>query len=214
MVWPGPSSRASRMAPAMLMPVEPPRHRPSSCDQVEDDRQRFLVGDLEGEVRREAFEIGGDAALPDAFGDRAALGLQLAFGVEAVERRAQRIGERDLDVRVLRLQADARRRPACRRCRPPRRSRRPCRPVCAPDLLRRGADMAVAVGDIVELVGPDRAVRLALAPAARPAARTPSRSCSGSCRARPEPRSARRRARRSASFFSWLCVSGMTMTVR
>ena len=30
MVWPGPSSRASRIAPAMLMPVEPPRHRPSS----------------------------------------------------------------------------------------------------------------------------------------------------------------------------------------
>jgi len=31
MVWPGPSSLASRMAPAMLMPVEPPRQRPSSC---------------------------------------------------------------------------------------------------------------------------------------------------------------------------------------
>ena len=50
MVWPGPSSRASRIAPAMLMPVEPPRHSPSSCDQVEDDRQRLLVGDLAGEV--------------------------------------------------------------------------------------------------------------------------------------------------------------------
>ena len=29
-----------------------------------------------------------------------------------------------------------------------------------PDLLRRGLDMALAVGDVVELVGPDRAVRL------------------------------------------------------
>ena len=29
-----------------------------------------------------------------------------------------------------------------------------------PDLLRRGLDMALAVGDIVELIGPDRAVRL------------------------------------------------------
>ena len=31
-----------------------------------------------------------------------------------------------------------------------------------PDFRRRGVDMAVAVGDIVELVGPDRAVRLGL----------------------------------------------------
>ena len=60
------------------MPVEPPRHSPSSCDQVEDDRQRFLVGDLVGDVGRETFEIGGDAALADAFGDRAAFGLELA----------------------------------------------------------------------------------------------------------------------------------------
>ena len=29
MVWPGPSCLASRMAPAMLMPVEPPRQKPS-----------------------------------------------------------------------------------------------------------------------------------------------------------------------------------------
>ena len=30
MVWPGPRSRASRIAPAMLMPDEPPRQSPSS----------------------------------------------------------------------------------------------------------------------------------------------------------------------------------------
>ena len=46
--------------------------------QVEDDRQRLLVGDLVGVVDRRAFEIGGDAALADAFGDRGAFGLQLA----------------------------------------------------------------------------------------------------------------------------------------
>src|SRR5690606_33719039 len=34
-------------------------------------------------------------------------------------------------------------------------------PRLAPDLFGRGADMTIAIGDIVELVGPDRAVRLA-----------------------------------------------------
>ena len=71
MVCPGPSSRASRIAPATLMPDEPPRHRPSSCEQIEDDRQRFLVRDLEGHVDRRALEVRGDAALADALGDRA-----------------------------------------------------------------------------------------------------------------------------------------------
>ena len=31
MVWPGPISRASRMAPAILMPDDPPRQSPSFC---------------------------------------------------------------------------------------------------------------------------------------------------------------------------------------
>ena len=43
-------------------------------DEVEDDRQRLLVGDLVGDVDRRAFEIGGDAALADALGDRGARG--------------------------------------------------------------------------------------------------------------------------------------------
>ena len=50
--------------------------------------------------------------------------------------------------------------------------------------------------------------------AARRGGRRPSRSCWGSRRARPAPRRARRPASRSMSFFSWLWVSGMTMTVR
>ena len=127
MVWPGPSSRASRIAPAMLMPVEPPRHRPSSWTRSKTIGKRLLIRNLVGEIGREAFEIGGDAALADAFGDRAPSAFSSPFGVEAVERRAQRIGERDLDVRVASPSARARRRPACRRCRPRRRSRRPCR---------------------------------------------------------------------------------------
>ena len=55
-------------------------------EEVEDDRQRLLVGDLVGDVDRDAFEVGGDAALADALGDRGALGLELARRVLAVER--------------------------------------------------------------------------------------------------------------------------------
>src|ERR1700761_5948253 len=33
-VWPGPSSRARRMAPATLTPLEPPTHQPSSCSRL------------------------------------------------------------------------------------------------------------------------------------------------------------------------------------
>ena len=70
MVWPGPSSFARRTAPATLMPEEPPRQQPFVFEQVEDDRHRFFVGDLIGDIDRGTFQILGDAALADAFGDR------------------------------------------------------------------------------------------------------------------------------------------------
>ena len=65
--------------------------------------------------------------------------------------------------------------------------------VCCPDFRTGGLDMALAVGDIVELVGPDRAVRLGLGAAARPAGRRASHNCSDWNRAPPAPRPARRR---------------------
>ena len=40
--------------------------------KIEDDGQHLFVGDLIGIVDRRAFQIGGDAALADAFGDRGA----------------------------------------------------------------------------------------------------------------------------------------------
>ena len=40
--------------------------------QLENQRQRLLVGNRIGIVDRRAFEIGGDAALSDALGDRIA----------------------------------------------------------------------------------------------------------------------------------------------
>ena len=52
--------------------------QPFLLEQVEDDGNGLLIGDLVGRVDRHAFEIVGDAALADAFGDRGAFGLELA----------------------------------------------------------------------------------------------------------------------------------------
>src|SRR5271166_6774450 len=158
MVWPGPSSRASRIAPATLMPEEPPRHSPFVLDQIEHDGDRLLVGDLKGDVDGRAFEIPGDAALADPFGDRGPLRLEHAGGVIAIERRAFRIGKADLDHRIARLQreADARERAAGAD-----RASEAVDPALGllPDFRAGGRDVPVAIGDIVELVGPDGAVR-------------------------------------------------------
>ena len=88
--------------------------------QVEHDGQRFFVGNLIGVVERRAFQIGGDAALADALGDRTAMAFQLAGFDPAIDRRAQRIGGGDADILVALLQRDGDAAPACRRC-PPRR---------------------------------------------------------------------------------------------
>src|SRR3546814_9159971 len=65
-------------------------------------------------VYRRTLEVGGDPALADALGDRAALGLQLAMRIVMVEGGAHRVGEADPDLRVaaLEVHADARQRAA------------------------------------------------------------------------------------------------------
>ena len=47
-------------------------------DEVEEIGKRFGIRDPIGIIRRETLEIGGDAALADALGDRGSLGFQLA----------------------------------------------------------------------------------------------------------------------------------------
>ena len=130
-------------------------------EQVEDDRHGLLVGDLIGDVDRRALEILRDAALADALGDRRALGLELAGRVVAVERGAHRIGDGDLRLTLALFErdADARERPAG--------ADRAHEAVdlalgLRPDLRPGGLDVALAVGDVVELVRPDRAMRLRL----------------------------------------------------
>ena len=95
-VRPGPSSRASRMAPAMLIPTSR-RAQSFLFDEVEDEAQRLLVRNAVGEIDRRGLEIGGDARLADALGDRGAFALENATGVIGVERRAIGVGQRDLD---------------------------------------------------------------------------------------------------------------------
>jgi hypothetical protein len=115
--------------------------------------QPFGVADAELRVDGRAVQIGGDAPLPDALGHAVALGLQLAMRVIIVQRRAMRIGERDLMSRQTpSAPAHARQRAAG--------ARRAGETVDAPfhlrpDFGRGGSDMRLAVGDIVELVGPD-----------------------------------------------------------
>src|SRR6185503_19584321 len=75
------------------------------AEEVEGDGEAFAVGDEEGFVGLEAFEVGGDPALADPLGDRASFGLQLAGGVVTVERCAGYVGERDDDVAIAVAQA-------------------------------------------------------------------------------------------------------------
>ena len=130
-------------------------------DQIEDDRQRLLVGNLVGEIDRRAFQVGGDPVLANALGDRGAGALEFAGRIKRVERGSQRVGDRDLDVRVALFQrhADAGQRPA--------RADRADEAVnlavkIVVDLRAGRFIMAPPIGDIVELVGPDGAVGFGL----------------------------------------------------
>src|SRR5262245_30878379 len=128
-------------------------------EQIEDDWNRLLVGYLIGDVDRRILQVLGDATLADAFGDGRTLRLEHAMGVVAVERRAHRIGERDADVLVARLERHG---DAGQRAAGADRAGEAVHLAVGliPDLRSGGLDVALAVGDVVELVGPDRAVGL------------------------------------------------------
>src|SRR3546814_1143954 len=114
------------------------------------------------DLHREAFQVRGDAALADAFADRAALGLQLAVGVEVVERGAHGVGEADDDVLLALAQrlGDAGEGAAG----PDGADEAVDLAVgLVPDLRAGGLVVAAKVGDVVELARPDGALRMALA---------------------------------------------------
>jgi hypothetical protein len=115
---------------------------------------------LIGKIGCEAIEICCYAALANALGDRTALGLQLARGVIAKQRGAERIGDGNLHCAGFFLQARAN--AGQRAAGADRRDETVDLAIrLLPDFLRRGGDVAVAVGDIVELVCPDCAAGFA-----------------------------------------------------
>ena len=139
--------------------------------------------------------------------------LELAGRVIGIERRAHRIGERDLDVAVALLErhADARERAA----RADRADEAVDLAVEVVEDLRAGRLVVAApVGDVVELVRPDRAAGLGLRRAPRRAGRNSGRSCWGWRRGPPGTSISSAPASRSMSFFSCDWVSGITMTDR
>src|SRR5580700_2321727 len=135
--------------------------QPLVLEQIEDDRYRFGVGDLIGGVDRRIFQVLGDAALADAFGDRGALRLQHAGRVVAVERGAHRIGKRDAHGIAARFE---RHRDAGERAAGADGADKAIDLAVGlpPDFRSRGFGMAPAIGDVVELIGPDRAVLFGL----------------------------------------------------
>ncbi len=74
--------------------------QPLVADQIEHGSDRFGIGDPEGVIDREPFEICGNAALADAFGHRTALARQFARRVITEQCGAGRIGYTDRDVRL------------------------------------------------------------------------------------------------------------------
>ena len=68
-VCPGPSSRGETDRAGDVDARRTAEQEPFLHHQIEDDRQRLLVGDLVGEIDWRAFQIGGDPALANAFGD-------------------------------------------------------------------------------------------------------------------------------------------------
>ena len=73
MVWPGPMSLRHADGAGDIDAGRAAHAQALMLQQIEDDGQGFLVGNLIGVVDRRAFQIGGDAALADAFGDRGAV---------------------------------------------------------------------------------------------------------------------------------------------
>src|SRR5262249_44176490 len=112
-------------------------------------------------VDHNAFEIGRNPPLPDAFGDRSSLGFEFPVFVPVIKSRTARVGDADDDILVARLEAE---RNASERAARTHRTDKAVDPALgvAPDFRCGRVDVALAVGDIIELIGPDGAVWVSL----------------------------------------------------
>src|SRR5262249_18377643 len=128
-------------------------------DQLEQHRQHLRVGDLVLPVGCEADDVAGFVVVADALGDRIALGLPFTAVIPAVETRPHQVGQIDLDVAVAFLERDT---DTGQRAAGAHRADKAVDLAVGlrPDLGAGGLVVTAAVGEIVELGGPDRAVRL------------------------------------------------------
>ena len=125
--------------------------------------------------------------------------LQLAAAVVTEQCGAGRIGQCDLDPRFAAAQGH---------CHPGERAAGACGADeridlavgLPPDLGAGRLHVSLAVGDVVELLRPDRALLVRCAPALRQDAAQRARSCWGSCRGPPGLRAGSRRTRAGCPF--------------
>src|SRR5690606_25985269 len=128
-------------------------------EKLEANPDGFVIRDLPGVVDHDTLEVLRDAALSDALGYGAAFGLELARGVVTVKCRPRRVCEANLNVLALGLEANG---DATQRS-PGTDGAAEAIHLSArlfPDFLGRCLDVSLAVGNIVELVRPDRAIGL------------------------------------------------------
>ena len=158
-VFPGPRALASRIAPATFTPLEPPSSRALFLEQVEADRQHFLIRNTECIVDFGTVQVTGHPSLADSLGNRVSFRGQFAGLDPAVDCRPHGIGGRRDDVRVFPLQefADARQRPSGADC-----ADKTIHGAVGllPNLRSRAHGVPFAVGDVVPLVGIEHAVGL------------------------------------------------------
>ena len=155
--------------------------------QVENHWQGFLIRNLIGIVDRRAVQIGGDAALADSLGDRRSVSLQLTGFDPGIDGGAKWIGRGDPDFSTVFFKRNTY---ASKRAAGADGAGESVDAALrlVPNFRSCSLDMGLAVGDIVELVGPNRATRLGLCELLRYPCRKSSHSCSGPCRGRLVPR--------------------------
>ena len=130
--------------------------QPLMDQHIVDIAQRLSIRDTFGIVDRGAVEVGGNAALTDALGDRRARHRQIAVLYPAVETAALGVREHDANRRVFLLQ---RHRDAGQRAAGAAGAGKGVDLAAGlfPDLRAGGQAVTLPISQIVELVGPNGA---------------------------------------------------------
>ena len=120
-----------------------------------------MVGDLDVVVDEGIGEILSDATLTDAFGDRIAFGFEVSFGEPVIESGAHGVGEDDLDGGVVLFEGltDA---GECSACSCSAGEGVDMSVSLGEDFFSCGLVVSVFVGEVIELISPDSAVRVLL----------------------------------------------------